>query len=428
MAIDKKGVKAISVGRLLGKRLANSIKIPPYQRPYSWKPETALQLFHDIDHARRDAERGDIAYVLGAIILHKADGKLNVVDGQQRLLTLKMILKILDPRDAGDFLSSDGNTPVSLVWKVLRERVAHIQAGERREIRVFILRKCQLVRIVTDDEDEAFRVFDSQNYRGKSLAPHDLLKAHHLREMRGESDAMKTAIVETWESVDDGKLDRLFSRFLYRIARWSRGMSAPGFTTHDIGMFKGVSSRSDMSPSARYHHAAQTMVPMLKAWGGASGIDDRDLGRSQFQLDAPLLAGRHFFEMVTFMLDELTKLGEEAFDGGYLEFNALQSRYRYVAELYLAALLYYTNKFGRDDSEWNVLRKKLFSWAYSLRVNLLRVQFLSVDNLARGTDDEPTAFVLFRNTMDGRVVHQLPTGNTPYSDEHEKALVAFINQ
>ena len=40
---------------------------------------------------------------------------------------------------------------------------------------------------MTDDVDEAFRVFDSQNYRGKALAPHDLLKAHHLREMREET-------------------------------------------------------------------------------------------------------------------------------------------------------------------------------------------------------------------------------------------------
>ncbi|VTM47205.1 Uncharacterised protein [Klebsiella pneumoniae] len=41
-----------------------------------------------------------------------------------------------------------------------------------------------------------FRVFDSQNYRGKPLAPHDLLKAHHLREMHDESAAMKVAVVE----------------------------------------------------------------------------------------------------------------------------------------------------------------------------------------------------------------------------------------
>lgn len=69
------------------------------------------------------------------------------------------------------------------------------------------------MRIVTDDIDEAFRVFDSQNYRGKPLAPHDLLKAHHLREMHDESAAMKVAVVEAWEAVNDEDLDRLFSTF-----------------------------------------------------------------------------------------------------------------------------------------------------------------------------------------------------------------------
>lgn len=70
------------------------------------------------------------------------------------------------------------------------------------------------MRIVTDDIDEAFRVFDSQNYRGKPLAPHDLLKAHHLREMHDESAAMKVAVVEAWEAVNDEDLDRLFLLFI----------------------------------------------------------------------------------------------------------------------------------------------------------------------------------------------------------------------
>jgi hypothetical protein len=38
----------------------------------------------------------------------------------------------------------------------------------------FIEQRCTLVQVVTDDEDEAFRFFDSQNYRGKPLKPHDL--------------------------------------------------------------------------------------------------------------------------------------------------------------------------------------------------------------------------------------------------------------
>lgn len=426
MTIQKNNVTAVSVEDLLRGESAQNLQIPPYQRPYSWSPATALQLLHDIDDARRDVDRSEIPYVLGAVILHEADGKWNVVDGQQRLLTLRMMLDLLDSGGGGEVIPDHGSSPLSLVWNALRDQIEHYQPSVRDDFCSFLLKSCHLVRIVTDDEDEAFRVFDSQNYRGKALAPHDLLKAHHLREMRGESEAMQMAIVETWESVEDGVLNNLFSNFLYRISKWSRGESAPGFTTYDIGMFKGISNKSGMPPSVRYHQVAQTLMPMLKALDQPSEDEGRNIRHSQFQLDAPLLAGRHFFEMVTFLLEEMSRLRQEAFAGDYGQFSGKVSRYRYVSDLYLAAFLYYTNKFGVSNADSAIVKRKLFAWAYSLRVQLFRVQFLSVDNLASAKDKKVSAFVLMRNTIDSRVVHQLTQGGKPYGDDHEKSLVKFL--
>ncbi len=400
----------------------------------------ALQLLDDVKDALDDPERNDVPYVLGAVILHQNGDRLDVVDGQQRLLTLRMILAIYDTAD--DYvLSPGGDNPVSRVWEALRRRFDSASNEEKSALPRLIRERCQLVRIVTDDVDEAFRVFDSQNYRGKPLAPHDLLKAHHLREMRNETAAMKSAVVETWESVKDADLDRLFSTYLYRIIRWSRGESAPGFTTDDIGLFKGISPNSALAPSARYHLAAQTALPMLRAWNSSNGASDRDDGRSQFQLDAPLLAGRSFFEMVTFLLNEFKQLAREAFAGAagrfciydlealdnddVLDERPSRSRYRYVSELYLAVLLYYTNKFGGEDL--NQARPQLFAWAYALRIELLRVQFRSVDNRARGKDESvPSAFGLLRDAASGRAIHELPTDPKPYQPGHEVELVAHL--
>jgi hypothetical protein len=260
--------------------------------------------------------------------------------------------------------------------------------------------------------------------------------------MRDETAAMKGAVVETWESVKDDELDRLFSTYLYRIVRWSRGESAPSFTTHDIGIFKGISPKSSRSPSARYHIAAQVALPMLNAWGATtSELKDRDAGRSRFQLDAPLLVGRPFFEMVAFMLSELRRLARDGFTGERTKFalynvdtqgdsdvlneRPSRSRYRFVSELYLAALLYYTNKFG--DEELTTARDRLFAWAYSLRVELLRVQFRSIDNRARGDQSNASAFALMRQAESGRVVRQLSAPSRPYNVSHEKELVALLN-
>lgn len=424
MAINKAGgVSTVTVDEVL----KQGLRIPNYQRPYSWEVSTALQLVDDLSEAFRDAERKDVPYVLGAIILHEDGEHLNVVDGQQRLLTLRMILAALDPINHQISVSGSSDTPVALVWVELQKRLSQLQ--DKTEFLGFICHKCQLVRIVTDDIDEAFRVFDSQNYRGKPLAPHDLLKAHHLREMCGESAAMKVAVVEAWESVKDEDLDRLFSTFLYRISKWSRGESALEFAIRDIGMFKGISprTRKSISPNQRYHLAAQGAMPLLSAWTMSSAHDARNVARSRFQLDVPMIAGRAFFEMVTFMLDELKMLETEVIDRGFKNFGPSQSRYRYVYELFIAALLCYTNKFG--DEELDEARNRLFAWAYSLRVELLRVQFVSADNRARGKSDaNKSPFVLLRNAMTGSVVRKLPIASQPYNDNHEKELVAFIER
>lgn len=424
MAINRVGgVSAVTVDELL----KQDLRIPNYQRPYSWEVSTALQLVDDLSEALRDTERKDVPYVLGAVILHEDGEHLNVVDGQQRLLTLRMIIAALDPTNHQISLSGNRDTPIALVWMELQKRLSQLE--DKKEFLGFVRHKCQLVRIVTDDIDEAFRVFDSQNYRGKPLAPHDLLKAHHLREMRNESAAMKVAVVEAWESVRDEDLDRLFSTFLYRISKWSRGESTLKFAIRDIGMFKGISARPyrSFSPNQQYHLAAQAAMPLLSAWTMSSEHDARNAGRSRFQLDAPLVAGRAFFEMVTFMLEELKMLEREVIDSDFKKFGPSQSRYRYVYELFIASLLYYTNKFG--DEEIDEARNRLFAWAYSLRVELLRVQFVSADNRARGKSDvNKSPFVLLRNAMTSSVIRKLPIASQPYNDKHEKELLAFIER
>lgn len=421
MAIKNTGVSAVSVGTLLEQKL----RIPEYQRPYRWSPATALQLLDDLSDAQ--ARSDDVPYVLGAVILHERNGLLDVVDGQQRLLTLRMVFAVLKADNLQLDSHGKDDPPVLRVWRTLRHRLASLTDDEKTRLHDFISTRCQLVRVVTDDVDEAFRVFDSQNYRGKPLAPHDLLKAYHLRAMQGESAAMQAAVVETWESVPDEALHRLFATFLYRIARWSRGESAPGFSVHDIGMFKGIAPKGAVAPFERYHQAAQAAIPLLTAWVAPGTPDERDAARSRFQLDAPLIAGRPFFEMVSFMLEELAALEQEA-EKHARPFGPSHSRYRYVYELFAAALLYYTNKFGSNGLPQ--AREKLFAWAYALRVEMARVQFVSVDNRASGKGDAAASpFVLMRNAVTGQTIQRLPVMEpVAYHAEHEKELLTFIQQ
>lgn len=69
--------------------------IPAYQRPYSWEYDQCIQLYKDLTDAFNDNEKD---YFVGNIIVAKSLSERNnryVVDGQQRLITLWLMLRIL---------------------------------------------------------------------------------------------------------------------------------------------------------------------------------------------------------------------------------------------------------------------------------------------------------------------------------------------
>lgn len=70
--------------------------IPMYQRPYSWNMDQFSDLFRDLFEAYKENE----SYFLGNIIMARSksydnDGKNFVVDGQQRIITLWTLIKML---------------------------------------------------------------------------------------------------------------------------------------------------------------------------------------------------------------------------------------------------------------------------------------------------------------------------------------------
>ncbi len=75
-------------------RIEEEYLIPAYQRPYSWEYDECLTLYNDILNACKDNED----YFIGNIIIAKSHNNpdiLEVIDGQQRLTTLLLFLKVL---------------------------------------------------------------------------------------------------------------------------------------------------------------------------------------------------------------------------------------------------------------------------------------------------------------------------------------------
>ena len=68
-----------------------NLRIPSYQRPYKWNRKHIRNLFYDL----RDA-MGKKEYQVGSVILHENGGYLDIVDGQQRLISISLFLHSLE--------------------------------------------------------------------------------------------------------------------------------------------------------------------------------------------------------------------------------------------------------------------------------------------------------------------------------------------
>ena len=68
---------------------SRKLKIPQYQRDYSWSEEQWEELFNDILKGKKNKNK----HYMGALVfINRKDNILEVVDGQQRLTTIAIMI------------------------------------------------------------------------------------------------------------------------------------------------------------------------------------------------------------------------------------------------------------------------------------------------------------------------------------------------
>lgn len=219
-----------------------------------------------------------------------------------------------------------------------------------------------------DEISEAFQLFDSQNTRGKALAPHDLLKAYHLREMRNYPYEMEHAVTK-WEAKDTKIIHDLFDLYLFPVWNWSKGYKSRAFTSKEIDTYKGIAESSSYS----YAKRAGKAMPY-------------------FQMTDPFIAGNDFFEMVDHYINLLEDVKteiqrNEAFKK-LVEISEQKNHsvgFGHAKNLFYSALLMYYDKFHNFDI---MAVKKIFTWAFMIRVDMQNLGFDSINKYAIGEDNE----------------------------------------
>ena len=372
--------EVISITELLKKKL----NIPNYQRPYKWGVKNIEELLKDINVAIEDYDKygGQFKYRIGTIILHKkSDGNFDIIDGQQRIISLLLIYLCLKPEE--NFSISDHQFTNKITQANIHENYMFIARWLKGDKDNFIKAFDDILEVVVlnvKKESEAFQLFDSQNARGKALDPHDLLKAYHLREMKQYPYEMQHAVTR-WEAREASQIRELFDLFLFPIWNWSRGMKSKPFTAKEIDTYKGI---SELLPYT-YARRVRKAMPC-------------------FQITEPFISGNDFFEMVEHYLQLLTDIKTEIFtEKKFDEIKKIICKGRnvysieemdsikygsagfvYARNLFYCALLCYYDKFHNFDV---MAVKNLFIWAFMLRVDLRSLGFASINKYAIGGEN-----------------------------------------
>lgn len=363
----EKMAEIVSVNQLLQMQL----NIPPYQRPYKWSIRNMEELLSDISNAIADSERYrlEFKYRIGTVILHRDNDTLNIVDGQQRIISLILLNLYLDNEFKcsvmnKQFTNKISQTNIHSNYMFVREWFSLKHESERNRFLEAMKNTLEVVVIEVDKISEAFQLFDSQNTRGKALEPHDLLKAYHLREMRNYPYEMEHAVTK-WEAKDTKKIHDLFDLYLFPVWNWSKGCKSRSFTTKEIDTYKGIVENSPYS----YAKRASKAMPY-------------------FQITEPFIAGNDFFEMVDHYMNLLDNVQteidrNEAFKDlrDILEQSLNSVGFKYAKNLFYCALLMYYDKFHNFD---NMAVKKIFTWALMIRVHMQNLGFGSINKYAIG--------------------------------------------
>lgn len=425
----------VSVGELLK---IESLRIPPYQRPYRWTKKNVRQLLEDVLQSMNAGKKN---YRIGSVILHNntTDNVLDIVDGQQRLTTLFLLWNACGKSDGYFCPLSFGTESHATIGQNFLFIKAWLDENvvNKENYRKYVLEACNFVKIVVDDLSEAFQMFDSQNGRGKELEAYNLLKAYHIRAMEMESREDKIRCDKRWEEAtqydptpkikDDPNIDvlkQIFDEQLYRSRIWSRQDWAGEFSKTHIDEFKGFTI--DKNHPALFPYQNPQLLQYLTAkfydtiLSGTAATKNRfELGDNDHinpfvNVNQQIVNGKDFFDYVetyveiykqmfinigTYQLSEFKEFYlTHCLNYDWPNNNEAEARKKrkedfafkpqwpaartgdsYLREAYKSLVFVLFDKFG--EKGLNKYYKTLYRLIYSMRLEKSQVRYSSVASL-----------------------------------------------
>jgi len=240
--------------------------IPDYQRPYSWGKDECVKLWEDLTSFFEDSKSNNYEspYFLGNIVIYNDNKKRCVVDGQQRLITLNLLIRALfnkcnsftilerllyrlspitgeiikpyEIRIEHNVLGDDENKKVNDAllnqtieskykenYDLFYERIVEYfqyQNFDAKQIETFVLTLIDNVVVLPiecTDFESALTIFETINNRGMDLNDSDIFKSKLYKFSSSEKDQFIKRWNELVQNVAGSGLElkNIFSHYMH---------------------------------------------------------------------------------------------------------------------------------------------------------------------------------------------------------------------
>ena len=303
------------------------LTIPDYQRIYCWNDNNIKTLWNNL----KEMPEG-LDYHLGAIILQCQDDGYDIIDGQQRLVTLTLILRALGyegnmPLLLQRFKSQEACDNISNAKYVIQE-IKGWDCDENNLMLNNILSHLtfSVLLLKSNNLDLAYTFFSNQNSRGVRLSDYDILKAHHLRFLI-TNDSQAEHLARRWNTISQDTdsdnepfIHKTLGLYLFRIRKWMRKHSC---------------EEMNSNRPIKDEYSAAPLIPGIPPFG------------ERFYFYEKIQGGAHFFAFTDYFVDlykQFVKTPQVLLLRRYL-LGESHWKYESVIETVLFA---YFSKFGKQ--------------------------------------------------------------------------------
>ena len=214
-------LREVSIKELFNKEKC-TFQVPIYQRNYAWTKDEIEALVNDVFDAysahKLDSSKSQVYYIGTLVSYRREDDIYEVIDGQQRLTTLRIILKVLgeNPQNKLTYRARKKSTKTldNLNLDALQkidetEKDIGIESGLKyaeealksvksdAEFKKYFLEQVHIIHYIVPCDIDLNHYFEVMNSRGEQLEKHEIVKANLMSAL---DDKEKAIFNKIWQA------------------------------------------------------------------------------------------------------------------------------------------------------------------------------------------------------------------------------------